>query len=453
MLTPDSTPADIWTRFQDPELWAEAVKSGFEKKYDFATLDALTYPTARRALIEAIADGRFSFEPPRTIYKDKVLGNFISKKEAEAIEARGGKVRTLFKMNNAMDAVTCVVLSRVLFEKFGHLIHPNCRSYQRGIGVKSIVYKDLLPRLKKGMTGYKADLSKYFDSVNQETIDGLLETLKTGTPLDRIVDEMYHDDRVYLGLDKRPSHMFMSIRQGNPVGVLLADLALRDVDEEVSKLNVLYLRYSDDLLILGPDADKALALVKEMIRPKGLDLNPKKVEKIEAGKPFVFLGVKITGQTVDIGPDAVARLKRGIRLATRPHKWIKKHSRDEQKRAYCEILHLLQGHAKHSDKSWEEFYYSLVNTDTTIRTLDEFVKDHIKMVYTAKVNAHVTNIHKTSADDLRAIGYDSMVRRYKIYLASPEAYRSHLVIHNNNHGLRAKPHKETHNGKPQQTHR
>ena len=68
-----------------------------------------------------------------------------------------------------------------------------------------------------------------------------------------------------------------SLKQGCAVASFLANYVLRDIDAKLSKLDILYCRYSDDILMVGDDADKALRLLSEMLAVKGLKLNPKKL--------------------------------------------------------------------------------------------------------------------------------------------------------------------------------
>ena len=58
------------------------------------------------------------------------------------------------------------------------------------------------------------------------------------------------------------------------VSPFLANYILRDVDEAISKLNVLYYRYSDDILILGPDFEQARDILYRKLAEKGLTINP-----------------------------------------------------------------------------------------------------------------------------------------------------------------------------------
>ena len=115
-------------------------------------------------------------------------------------------------------------------------------------------------------------------------------------------------------------HVYKGIAQGFAVSPFFANYILQDVDEEISKLNVLYKRYSDDILILGPDYEQAKAILYRKLAEKGLTINPKKVTPIDASTEFTFLGFKIRGSEITFSADTVKRLKKTIRSYTKTRK-------------------------------------------------------------------------------------------------------------------------------------
>ena len=297
---------------------------------------------------------------------------------------------------------------------YGHLIHPCCRSYQRGVGVKTIIHDDLLPRLRNHEHGYKLDLSKYFDSVNRETLDATLRLMDTGSPVDEMVWRHFHDDRVWVNGRLEPR--YMSIRQGNALGTLLANLALRDVDEELSSMDVLYIRYADDILVLGNDADRALARLREMLGSKGLKLNDKKTQRIDISEPFTFLGCEIADGLVDMSEESYYRIKLQVRRICRPHKYIPRESREEQVKAIRRINWLLRdGHYTDARKfGFERYFFSVITRpDGRLLTLDRYIREHIKGVYVGRQTQHRKAKSLTSDEQLKAMGYRSLMRMYR----------------------------------------
>ena len=412
----------------DPAIWQDVMNRVRRKKgrrIDMESFGAVADTVGRAALVQAIADGRFTLSPPKTLYLDKITGIYLSYKEAVHREFK--EVRTLYAPSQPLDGLVLGVVSAIYNRLYGGMIHPSCRSYQRGIGVKRILHGDLIPRLRRGDRGWKVDLSKYFDSVNRETLDATLKSMDTGSPVDALVWKHFHDDRVYVNGELEPR--YMAIRQGNALGTLLANLALRDVDERLSAMDVLYLRYADDILVLGPDADKALDTLREMLAAKGLKLNEKKTTRIDSSHPFTFLGCEISNGTVDMSEESYHRIKLKIRRICRPHKYIPKESREEQVKAIRKINWLLRdGHyADQRNFGWERYFFSVIDNPTRVRRLDQYIREHIKGVYVGRQTQHRKAKALTSDDMLRTMGYKSLMRMYRASRCGPSVYTAEMM--------------------------
>lgn len=413
----------------DPAIWQDVLNRVRRKKgrrgVDIEAFGAMADTVGRARLVQAIADGEYTLSPPKTLYLDKKTGVYLSYKEAAHRDFKD--VRTLYAPSQALDGIVLGVLSAVYNRLYGGLIHPSCRSYQRGVGVKTILHDDLLPRLRRGDHGWKVDLSKYFDSVNRETLDATLKAMDTGSPVDALVWKHFHDDRVFVNGQLEPR--YMAIRQGNALGTLLANLALRDVDERLSAMDVLYLRYADDILVLGPEADKALDALREMLGAKGLRLNEKKTTRVDADHPFTFLGCEIADGMVDMSQESYDRIKRKIRLICRPHKYIPKESREEQVKAIRRINWLLRdGHyADQRNFGWERYFFSVIDNPVRVRMLDQYIRDHIKGVYVGRQTQHRKAKSLTSDEMLRTMGYKSLMRMYRASRCGPAVYSAEMM--------------------------
>lgn len=391
----------------DKEIWSNAIQHGLDKHIDKSLLSMLTNPIGRLAIIEAIEQGRYKIEPP----------------VIQQIPKPNGKIREVF-CNSQMDRVVLSVINEIYYKLYSKYIHPNCVSYQKGMGVPKII-KRLVKELNTTGKGYKADLNKYFDSVNRETVNSLLLSMNTGSPIDKVVYDYYNDDQVII--DGKLTERYKSLAQGCALGTLLANLCLRDVDEALSEMDIVYYRYSDDLIMIGKDADKALETLAQMILKYGLSLNPKKVQAIDTESEFTFLGAKIKGREVDISNESVERFKKKIKSITKMRKGMKVKSRSTQRKMIKEINYYIREAYAKSTKNfgWEQFFYSLINTNKTIVMLDEYVKDHLKHAYTGKWN-HTTNEHKTSNEQLREMGYKSMVQMYDLFKINKDVYNAEL---------------------------
>lgn len=416
------------TMLCDPAIWQDVLNRVRRKKgrrIDYESFGAVTDTVGRASLVQAIADGTYTLSPPKTLYLDKITGIYLSYKEAVNRDFKD--VRTLYAPSQPLDGIVLAIVSTIYNRLYGNRIHPSCRSYQRGIGVKKILHEDLLPRLKGNQRGYKVDLSKYFDSVNKPTLDAVLKSMDTGSPVDALIWKHFHDDRVFVNGQLEPR--YMAIRQGNALGTLLANLALEDVDARLSQFDVLYLRYADDILIVGPEADEALAALREMLEPKGLKLNEKKTVAIDSSRPFTFLGCEIANGHVDMSQESYDRIKLKIRRICRPHKYIPKESREEQVKAIKKINWLLRdGHyADQRNFGWERYFFSVIDNPVRVRMLDQYIKEHIKGVYVGRQTQHRKAKALTSDDMLRTMGYKSLMQMYRASRCGPNVYNTEMM--------------------------
>ena len=412
----------------DPGTWQDVLDRARRKKgrrVDMDSFGAVADTVGRASLVQAIADGRYTLSPPRTLYVDKRTGLYLSHGEAAHRGFEG--VRTLYAPSQPLDGLVLGAVSAVYNRMYGCRIHPACRSYQRGVGVRRIIHEDLIPRLGAGQTGYKLDISKYFDSVNRETLDATLESMDTGSPVDALVWKHFHDDRVYVNGELEPR--YMAIRQGNAMGTLLANLALRDVDERISSMDVLYIRYADDMIILGPEADAALAELRPMLAAKGLSLNDRKTERLDSSLPFTFLGCEIHNGRVDMSQESYDRIKLQVRRICRPHKYIPRESREEQVKAIRRINWLLRdGHrSDQRNFGWERYFFSVIDNPVRVRMLDQYIREHIKGVYVGRQTQHRKAKAMTSDAMLRAMGYKSLMGMYRASKCGPDVYAAEVL--------------------------
>lgn len=333
-------------------------------------------------------------------------------------------------VNSPKDRMVLSLINDVYYQLYCDRFHPNCVSYQRGIGVSNIIKKISTKIIKyekrnkdSDLLGYKVDLSKYFDSVNRETLMDVLASITSGSVIDCIILNYYTDDRI-IDENKCEVEHYKSLAQGCALSTILANLALYDIDETLSNMDIMYYRYSDDILMIGRDAEKARQKLEEMLKPKGLTLNPKKVCPIHKDEWFTFLGFKINGTKITFSDKKMIRFKRKIKeLCPR----INPNNRGFQKKCIKGINYFLYTAFIKSKNNfgWGEYMFNTVNVEADVKVLDEYVKDHLKSVYSGTAN-HTTSMHKTSNEELEALGYVSMVHLYKLYKADKEVYRAEI---------------------------
>ena len=397
--------------FFDRELWQETVDACVDKGIRLAEVRWFTEPENRVTLAKQILSRQYRIAPPHIIE--------IPKRDS-------AEMRKVY-CNEPMDRFVCAQIGKVYERMFKDRIHPQCVSYQRGIGVGRIVREiSQYIAAHPGLKGAKFDIHHYFDEVAEGVRDQALKELDTGSCIDRIVWDYLHDDAV---IDEHGEivRRYKGIAQGFAVSPFLANYILRDIDEAISGLDVLYYRYSDDILILGRDSERARSLLYNMLARKGLTINPKKVTPIDAGTWFTFLGFKIRGSEITFSEDTVKRLKRSVRCLTKTRKGQPLKSEAVLRRAIRQLNRDLYVAYLVNDREfgWAEYIFSTVNVLEDVEALDRYIKDHLRHLYTGRWNSY-GNYSKVPNDMLRRCGYVSMVHLFKLYRISRPLYRNEV---------------------------
>ena len=349
----------IIKRFFEYDRWAKALNTGVDKGIKHGVLRELATPQARIALYEAIRDGRYVIAPPRT---------------AQIPKDTHGNYRTVY-VNGPRDRVLLNIANDLLFELMPGSVHESCKSYISGMGCGKIA-RDVsrhITAMGTDIAGWKSDLSQYFDSVAIEHIDRAFDTVEARHGRSALIDllrnyyhsEEYYDDKGNL------QHRFMSLRQGCAVSAWLSDTLLYHIDEQLSQLDGYYVRYCDDMLFIGPDHERAMALLKRELAAMGLRLNPDKVETVRADRWFNFLGFSIAGRKISLSPRRVKKFQQAVDRKTRHAT-----SAAQAAKKVCRLLYGPKG------RCWAEQVLPVINSQSDIDTLNAYVMDSIRAAAT-----------------------------------------------------------------------
>lgn len=353
----------ILQKFFEPERWEYAINKGVGKGISKAQLYQLTKPETRAEMYDAIKNHRYEIAPPHTAQIPKDNGEF----------------RTVY-VNEPIDRTFLSIANDLLFELMPEMIHPACQSYQKGIGCGKIV-QEISQRIcdTKGDTiGWKSDFSKYFDSVPILNIDQAFDAVENKYGHSAIIDVLrkyYHCD-LFFDIDGKLKEAYQSLKQGCSVASWLANVVMYSLDERLSALNGEYVRYSDDAIFVGPDYEKAMAIMQEEVASRGMTLNPKKIEWLTHTKWFKFLGFSIKGANITLSSTRLKKFQKEIESCT-----IRKRDTTLRKAINAVNRYLYKGNGEFS---WATQILPVCNVKQDIHELDKFVMDCLRAVSTGK---------------------------------------------------------------------
>ena len=350
-------------KFFEIDRWEHAIEVGVAKDIDKVELRKLCSPEIRAALCEAITSGNYEIAPPHQA----------------AIPKDNGDFRIVY-VNENLDRLFLSITNDLLFELFPQKVHKACKSYQKGIGCGKVVQEvsRVVCETDSNITGWKADLTKFFDRVGIGYIDKIFDEIEEKCGKSAIIDvvrKYYHTDLCF-DLDGNLIEHYQSLKQGCAVASFLADAVLYHIDAELASFPGYYARYSDDLLYVGPYYEEAMALLKMELESMELELNPKKVEYLRKDKWFKFLGFNIKGNMITLSKSRVKSFQKEIEKRS-----IRNRKTTARKAVNAINRYLYVGNGEHS---WATQVLPIINVEKDIDELNKFVMDCIRACQTGK---------------------------------------------------------------------
>lgn len=351
--------------FFKKERWESAIDVGVGKHIDKGELRKLTTPQVRLALYEAMASDNYAIAPPRIA--------LIPKDEP-------GKFREVMICEN-VDRVVLSIINNMFFELFPEFVHNACYSYKSGVGCGKVV-QDVAREcstLKGNIIGKKYDLQKYFDNVAIEHIDALFDRMENKYGKSKIIDVVraFYHSNVLFDENDNLIEVYKSIKQGTATSSFMADALLYHIDEELSNMKgVKYWRYSDDILILGSEYNKADVVLKTRLQQMGLTINPKKEQLLDNQHWFKFLGFSVKGSQITLSKGRIKSFQKEIERRT-----IKQRNTSLAKAVNQVNAYLYKGDGTFS---WATSVLPIVNVDKDIDVLNTFVMDCLRACATGK---------------------------------------------------------------------
>lgn len=387
---------------------SELLKMMFTPEHLQAAIDKARDKKIEQTVIEQMGDWRYLLSLKQVIKEDKynVFPPHIGKVEKDT----PGEFREVY-INEPRDRIILTLINDCLCELMSDMIHPACRSYQKGMSSQSTVQE--ISNLISGFSidehihiGFKSDFSKYFDTVKIEVIDGVFDEFerrlgfeKNTEPVINMLRRYYHQD-LYFDLDGNLQSKYQSLKQGCAVASILANVCLYDLDEYMSSHYEIYYRYSDDCICLDKNPENIIDDMNAHIAKYGMVLNPKKVQALYSDEWFKFLGFDLKGSMITLSPTRIKKFKSEIdkRTIFRDKRKIRTMVRDINRYLFV------------GDYCWASSCLGTVNVEKDLQELNKYVLDAIVANQTGKKRIGGLGANLQFKDSLVARGKGRNVR-------------------------------------------
>ncbi len=327
-----------------------------------------------------------------------------------------GKKRRVFVFAEGENYV--LKLIAWLLHDYDGLFSPNLYSFRRSVGVKRAVADILRHRSLGSLYSYKADIHDYFNSVDPAAMVALTgQYLREDPRLAGFLEALLLEPCAISG--DQVVELQKGIMAGMPISGFLANLYLKDMDEWFFERNILYARYSDDIIVFAEtEADIARyeQTIKEFLREKGLTINSKKEMRTAPGAAWEFLGFAFQGGTIDISGVALQKMKDKIRRKARALvRWKSKTGASGERAIKAFIRHFnakFYDNPRENELTWCRWYFPTLTTDRSLQLLDAYMVANIRYIATGK---HTKSNYALRYEAIKALGYRSLVNAYYAY--------------------------------------
>lgn len=357
----------------------------------------------RESYIDALLNGTHEWSIPKKLLLAKA----------------GSTKKRVVYMYNIEDRYLLGVLYRALNYLCRELVSERCFSYKKEVSTSTAI-KYVLTNKDQAKYGVKLDIHAYFNSVSREKVTSMIETLFTDG-LKTTMEKLLLTDKVEYGnaiIDE-----YKALIPGCALGSFFANYTLKDCDQYFDDNNILYARYSDDIIILANTQEELLIhlnVVKQFLAEYGLTINESKYKWFTPEDELEFLGLKITASDkIDISDNGKRKIKRQI------HRWCRKgrieiemHHSTFEEQAHKILSRLnyknFKCYINHDNTfGWCHYAFRYITTIDTLRELDFYVKDTLRAMKTGKHNK--ANVYAVSDEELKNLGWVSLVELYNIY--------------------------------------
>ncbi len=204
----------------------------------------------------------------------------------------GGSERAIV-IPTVTDRIVQRALADVLAPFYDKFLLSNVHSYRKGRSVRTALEHLALLR-EMGFTCFaKTDITHFFDSIDRVMLLQKLAQDGVPVPMCRLIRRLITAGAI----ESLSVHFDGGIPQGSALSPLLSNVYLRAADQSIVEAGHAYLRYGDDILLLGHSLEElrdTLAWLQQVLAQLAVTLNPRKTRLANLEEGLDYLGMHIT---------------------------------------------------------------------------------------------------------------------------------------------------------------
>ena len=324
-----------------------------------------------------------------------------------------GKKRVVYTFSEC-ENIVLKLLAHLLY-RYDAEQPDNCYSFRRDYGAKKAITTITKQKGIEEKYASKLDITNYFNSID---VDILLPKLRVmlsdDMPLYRFFEKLLTVDKaLYNGdilTEKRGS------MAGTPISQFFANIYLAEMDRFFESSEILYARYSDDIIFFADNKDKIemyLEVVKRFLAKYHLEINPDKVQMTAPGMTWDYLGISFDNGLIKLSQTTLKKIKGKIRRKARAiYRWKLKKPTDDVKAMSVfarTINRKFFGTGSDSEFTWSRWFFPLISTDDDLKLIDNYIQEQMRYVASGCFNKANYRVRYSTLKDC---GYRSLVNEY-----------------------------------------
>lgn len=306
------------------------------------------------------------------------------------------------------------VISYLLY-RYDACFAPNCYAFRRGLRPQDAIRRINRAIHGRTMWAYKLDIHDYFNSIDIDLLLPMLaEMLQDDQPLYHFFEQMLTNNQaIYNGQVIEEKHGIMA---GTPTAPFLADVYLNAVDHHFADADVIYARYSDDIILFAPDKEtmeQHKVTLLQYLQQYHLEVNPDKEKVYTPDEPYEFLGFRCHQNEIDISGATIKKMKGKIsRQARSLMRWRTRKEIAAEPAIKAMIRYFNQKFFEGEDPetlTWSRWFFPVINRTEGLKEIDHYLQQNLRYLSTGK---HGKANYRMDYETLKELGYRSLVNEF-----------------------------------------
>lgn len=297
-------------------------------------------------------------------------------------------------------------------------LEKNCYAFRKNYGVGQALRRLVHNANVANMYCYKVDIQDYFNSIDVRI---LLEKLDFVREDDEKLYSVFQNILMQKHV-KFNGHVIAEehgAMAGIPIAPFFANVYLQKADAFFARNNVVYFRYSDDILIFANSLDeleKYKELFGNLLREHKLTVNPSKISEKGPGEKLEFLGFSYENGKLDLSDNTKRKIKGKIkRKAEALRRWQRMKNLAPEKAAIGFINAMnkkFYGYSDEDEFTWERWFFPNLTVTDGLKEIDHYMQQYIRYCVTGR---HYKGNYRITYEQMKTWGYRNLVHAYYEY--------------------------------------